>query len=413
MLAKFDKEFEALSWDAQKKILALFRAGDYTAGSLQAALQGHYELVQEAAIRNQEVIQFSKQMANELGVKFAITNDTIKNFDLIQDMNADNLGKNIDRYIAEMRRFGLQAELEGRSLRDITKGLADEFSAMGRRLNTEAYTGIRMADSAVSKDVYEQAGIELYYYLAPDDDKTRDECGNTLGDPKQSTGWTMADIEASATPFVGRGGYNCRHDWIPFVGEVADVQPQAVDKIGSSSWGNLKTNDRDIISNQLNRTFSGKSKVNVKIVDDLSAPIGESVGNEIRINENWEFLLKHNSVGTIAKNLEELTQHESMHLLKNRVFKGTGINEFYERAGGKIISGEVEEALRESFANYSGKFYSDTLTKSAIAKAGKISKYARMNCNEFISEAFVKYNRGEYLPKDIKDLIEEILERAN
>ena len=220
MLNQFDREYQTLSVEAQKLIMSLFRNGDYTAESLAQTMSVHDDLINEWAIRNQEAIKFSKMMANEMGVKFAITKETVRNFDLIQGMNGDNLSKNVTSYIADIRRFGLQSKLEGRSFKDITKGLAGKFEELGRRLNTEAGTGIRMADRTVNMDFFKQAGIEKYIYFGPSDGKTRDACQDTLADSRQAEGWTMDQINNDnpyGTTFTDCGGFNCRHDWLPYV----------------------------------------------------------------------------------------------------------------------------------------------------------------------------------------------------
>ena len=217
MLNKFDKEFTSLTVDAQKQIMSLFRRGDFTMESMSAITQEYDGLIQEWTIRNQEAIKYTKQMADEMGVKFAITKETVKNFDLIQDINTEALSNNMKSFITDMRKFGMSARLEGKNIGEITIGLEDKFAALGRRLNTEAYTGIRQADAIVKKDFFENAGIELYVYDGPGDNKTRDDCLNTLQDPRQSTGWTIEEINSSNTPFIERGGYNCRHEWMPFV----------------------------------------------------------------------------------------------------------------------------------------------------------------------------------------------------
>ena len=37
------------------------------------------------------------------------------------------------------------------------------------------------------------------------------------------TGWTMEEVSASETPFIQCGGYNCRHEWLPFVEGLDDL----------------------------------------------------------------------------------------------------------------------------------------------------------------------------------------------
>lgn len=217
MIKNFESEYNKLSYEMQKEVLALFRKGDYTAASLDATFSEVNGLIQEWTVRNQEGIKYTKQIADEIGVKFVLTKQGIRNFDLIREMNLKGMSDNMALYINDIRKFGLMSQLEGKSLAAIQEGLGERFATMGRRLSTEAYTGIGNADATLKKDFYEQAGVELYEYLGPSDGKTRPECQATLDDPRQETGWTLEEIAASNTPFIERGGFNCRHDWVAWV----------------------------------------------------------------------------------------------------------------------------------------------------------------------------------------------------
>ena len=87
----------------------------------------------------------------------------------------------------------------------------------GRRIITEAVTGASIYDRTIKMEQFRHADVELYFYDGPLDKVTRDTCKATLSDGKQGTGWTFAEIQGSETPFITGGGYNCRHEWLPFV----------------------------------------------------------------------------------------------------------------------------------------------------------------------------------------------------
>ena len=219
IIADFQKEFKALSGDVQTEVLKLFRQGRFDRAGFVAAFDGYEQLADDFLARNAELIKYTKEIATELGVKFALTEEGLKAYDLLQDIIFDRL-KNLNaQYIDDMRLFGLRSQLEGASRQKMMGGLQEMFDSMGRNLNAEINTATGYMDSVVKKDFYEQAGIEKYKYFGPLDAKTRDECRDTLSDPRQQTGWTMAEIESSATPFIERGGWNCRHEWIAFVGD--------------------------------------------------------------------------------------------------------------------------------------------------------------------------------------------------
>jgi len=93
----------------------------------------------------------------------------------------------------------------------------------GRRIATEALTGASMYDRTIKFEQFKHADVELYYYDGPIDKDNRPACSGTLVDPRQSTGWTLAEVQGSMTPFITCGGYNCRHEWLPFVEGLDDL----------------------------------------------------------------------------------------------------------------------------------------------------------------------------------------------
>lgn len=219
MLASFEAEFDKFSKEAQKQIIALFRQGVYDPEEVQTILSQFGEIADGWAVRQQKVFYFAKQMADEIGFKFAPTEQNLETFRLLRDLNNDKLKGINDLYQHDIINMGIRSRLEGKPLKEIAGELSGLFDTMGRRVNTEAFTGIGITDAAVKKDLFDKAGVELYYYDGPDetDPKIRDACKETMMSEKQSTGWTIEEINASRTPFIVRGGYNCRHEWLPFV----------------------------------------------------------------------------------------------------------------------------------------------------------------------------------------------------
>lgn len=217
MLAAFDKEVMSFSLEARKMISRLFRDGVYDIEEIQLALEPFKEVAEDWAARQAKMVSFSKQVAVSTGVSFAMTEDGINKLMLLQENNLEKMASINDLYARDIQKFGIQSAIEGKSLKEITAGLGDYFETMGRRLNTEAFTGMNIASAAINKDAFENAGIDKFYYAGPYDGKTREACEATLKDEKQATGWTAEQIAQSQTPFIERGGYNCRHEWLPFV----------------------------------------------------------------------------------------------------------------------------------------------------------------------------------------------------
>lgn len=222
IISNFEKEFNAMSEVLQKQLTLLFQRGIYdkeTIVNLFSA-NGYDDIIDSVGNSYFEAIKYTKQIADEIGYKFVLTNDAIERFDLLQEISIDKMLDMKNNYANDMRSFAIQYELEGKRFRELEfkNFLNDSFATMSRRLATEAYTGIAIADRALKNDFFSGAGIELYYYDGPNDNVTRDSCRTTLSDSRQSTGWTIQEINASLTPFIECGGWNCRHEWLPFIG---------------------------------------------------------------------------------------------------------------------------------------------------------------------------------------------------
>lgn len=151
-----------------------------------------------------------------------LTEGAIGFLELVQEQNARKLFALKELIINAMIDAGLKSKVEGLPFSAVVAILQENVSELGRRLATEAYTGITSFDKTMKSFEYREAGIEKYVYVGPADDKTRDACLDTLSDPRQETGWTREEIAESQTPFITTGGYNCRHEWHAFVDELKE-----------------------------------------------------------------------------------------------------------------------------------------------------------------------------------------------
>ena len=220
LLKEFDTHWDKLAVPMQKQLNALFMSDkDITVNAINKIFQnnGYSDVVKGVSSQFPKMMTFSRDMADEIGYKFLLTSENIKNFDTINNLNIETMLGNSSHTAVDLKRFAMQARLEGQSLANMRAGLIERFETMGRRLNTEIYTGVRMYESAIDLAAMKNAGIELYEYVGPLDGKTRGACLDTLHSNRQATGWTMAQIEESLTPFIQRGGWNCRHRWMAFV----------------------------------------------------------------------------------------------------------------------------------------------------------------------------------------------------
>jgi hypothetical protein len=92
-----------------------------------------------------------------------------------------------------------------------------------RMAETELRTALSGFSQTVINAKAEEAGLEYYIYVGPDDNITRDYCAERLEANKI---WTIEEIlntdnGQGLDPFVYGGGYNCRHQWRPITAEFA------------------------------------------------------------------------------------------------------------------------------------------------------------------------------------------------
>jgi hypothetical protein len=221
MFNQFEKELAGMSDEVLKRVTKLFQQGIFDTNEIRGVMEqaGFYDLETAWVDSYADVIKLNQDVAKEIGKNFILSDKMVNAYDLITEANVERLHIQNEVYITDMKQKGVAYLLEGKSFSDTAfkTEITDALNGMQRRLAAEAYTGIYQADSAIKKDFFEQAGIDKYYYDGPNDNVTRDVCLATLGDPRQQTGWTMADIQSSQTPFIERGGYNCRHEWLPLV----------------------------------------------------------------------------------------------------------------------------------------------------------------------------------------------------
>jgi len=220
ILNEFQNAFEKLSVQAQNNIIKLFRNGNFDLAAIQDGLSDYDELIQEFVNKYADVIPFTKQIGVEIGSTFVLSQQAIENYDLIAQTSFERLLNTKANIALDMKKMAVESVLGGQRFRTIRQGMEEILQDTGRRIGTELYTGITNADSIIKKDFYDKVDVQLFQYMGPRDDRTRDECRATLNDPRNLTGWTRAEIEASQTPFIERGGWNCRHEWVPFTKEV-------------------------------------------------------------------------------------------------------------------------------------------------------------------------------------------------
>ena len=226
LVVDFESQISGLSKGLRADLIGLFKTGNYDRKLISALFTKHgYEAAALDFIdKHKTVFKYAKDIGGELGIGFNLNTRSLGLLEKISEANLQTILTRKDAIINSIIDAGLQSEVEKLPFRQIVSRLDNTITQLGRRVSTEAYTGVSIFDRVVRAEQMEAAGVEKFVYMGPYGGKTRPACSSVLGDSRQDTGWTMAEIQASQVDFIGGGGYNCRHDWLAFVEDVAPVK---------------------------------------------------------------------------------------------------------------------------------------------------------------------------------------------
>lgn len=232
---KFRRDFEKLEPKIKAEMLALVKAGDISYESLEAAFDKFYlPLARSYQKEYRKVIRHVNRINVELNIKPDLPNSRLAMIQLFEENGIEKLLRAPKSAMNNMVDAAMKYHNEGKSFGNIVKDQADRkllnmraaildenitkaLEMSRQNVYAEANTGITNYDRAIRNQQYQELEIELFRYVGPLDDSTRDVCVEVLTSPQNDVGWTREDIIASPVDFVTGGGYNCRHDFYPFV----------------------------------------------------------------------------------------------------------------------------------------------------------------------------------------------------
>ncbi len=219
MIKDFERDFGQFSLAVRQQLSALLRRGPIDRDLLTQAFSesGYEQMVNDFVSKYDEVVKFTGDLAKDLGIKLTLPEKSLALLEMIQEQNQGIMIASSESIKNSLLDAGLRYTVEGQPLDVIISDMMDDITDFGRRLSTEAFTGASIFDRTLRNEFFDEAGIELFEYVGPDDEVTRDTCKEVLHDPRQETGWTREDINDSPVSFIECGGYNCRHDWMPFI----------------------------------------------------------------------------------------------------------------------------------------------------------------------------------------------------
>lgn len=198
--------------------------GVFDVASIKAEMTalGYDEKIIDSLSKFDEVFKLSEAYFKLGELPFLWTTENEAAFSVMLQSKSDMVLNGIkDRFARDMVDYAVSSKLSGKDSKLIISEVSEKFATEGRRIGTEVDTALSSFDRATKKMLFENAGIERFIYVGPSDKVTRDSCAAALASENQQTGWTAADIAAfPGVDMVTGGGYNCRHDWLPFTGDA-------------------------------------------------------------------------------------------------------------------------------------------------------------------------------------------------
>jgi len=178
-------------------------------------MQGQYE---------DEVAQiFSSLGASRMS---RIPMDAVRVMDDLIAFEMDYLADSVKVYAKDLKRAMLRGIATGQSDRVIIESMKIQFGAgkgiSGREAQSLLGDAFARFSNSTQAKAFEQFPEQKFIYVGPNDAVTRDACQRVLSGSMSNNGFTLQEINglANGSDFFGfsdRGGYNCRHDWVPII----------------------------------------------------------------------------------------------------------------------------------------------------------------------------------------------------
>lgn len=161
-------------------------------------------------------------MANAMNIP-KISSVNLAQIDFMRDLELNFIKSEAGAYAASLKREMLRGIISGTSARDLSARLIQDFGPEAaltgpqkRVLVNDAFSRL---SNASTKQVFADAPQQKFVYIGPDDEVTRPDCQQVLAE-QPAEGWTVDEINGLGyVDFDSRGGWNCRHDWIPVAPE--------------------------------------------------------------------------------------------------------------------------------------------------------------------------------------------------
>ncbi|MBW2122947.1 MAG: hypothetical protein JRH07_14060 [Deltaproteobacteria bacterium] len=136
-----------------------------------------------------------------------------------------------DQAAEEISQLLRRAILGGGDVADLLTSISEKLGTKRHQAMTLIVTSLQAFNRTLTMRHAEEAGVEWFVYLGPQDSITREWCSHWVG-----RRGTKEDFEATAsrwghqkqpTPVITwGGGWNCRHEFVPLVGDAVKKYPK-------------------------------------------------------------------------------------------------------------------------------------------------------------------------------------------
>ena len=140
---------------------------------------------------------------------------TVSQLELLQELDTRALLGNANLFSERLTNELFSGIVSGESIGSIVKRLSESVPLATHQLNVAGYDSFKQFDDLARYKVFEGADV-TWTYIGPLDDRTSEACRKTIED--EPNGGFSVDKLPSDTPFVVRGGFNCRHSWMVHAG---------------------------------------------------------------------------------------------------------------------------------------------------------------------------------------------------
>ena len=154
--------------------------------------------------------------ATALGVELGSVD--LVSIQYLQDLEITSILGEAQLYANQLKQELFNGLLTGESVESLAGRLQDNFGA-GKVLTSSqkmvaVSEGFSRLKATTTAKVFEGVPQQKFLLVGPLDGVTRDACFNMLS--FQGDGLTRDEIDRhSDYSFIERGGFNCRHDWVP------------------------------------------------------------------------------------------------------------------------------------------------------------------------------------------------------